>query len=232
MKFNLQVLTTALHSMPTCSVLVVGFSGGLDSTVLLHVLHQLSQQADFHWTLRALHINHGMQLNADAWERHCELACKSLSIDLQVENVRADFGQSLPVADIENAARRVRYEAFENQLRAGEALLLAHHLDDQMETFLLRLMRGSGLKGLAGIPITRSLGKSFLYRPLLGFERQQLAAYARAEQLLWLEDESNEDEKFDRNFCRQALLPLLATRWPGYRDSWLKTSALAAEGHD
>jgi tRNA(Ile)-lysidine synthase len=232
MKFNLQVLTTALHSMPTCSGLVVGFSGGLDSTVLLHVLHQLSQQADFHWTLRALHINHGMQLNADAWERHCELACKSLSIDLQVENVRADFGQSLPVADIENAARRVRYEAFENQLRAGEALLLAHHLDDQMETFLLRLMRGSGLKGLAGIPITRSLGKSFLYRPLLGFERQQLAAYARAEQLLWLEDESNEDEKFDRNFCRQALLPLLATRWPGYRDSWLKTSALAAEGHE
>lgn len=218
--------------MPQCCGLVVGYSGGLDSTVLLHALQQLSQQADFNWTLRALHINHGMQPDADAWQQHCTLGCKSLSIDLQVENVRAKFGARLPVVDIENVARRVRYQAFESNLQAGEALLLAHHLDDQMETFLLRLMRGSGLKGLAGIPVTRSLGKSFLYRPLLGFERRQLAAYASAEQLHWLQDESNADEKFDRNFCRQSLLPLLATRWPGYRDSWLKTSSLAAEGHE
>ena len=232
MKFTLESLAAVLQSMPRCRSLVVGYSGGLDSSVLLHGLHQLSEQADFQWSLRALHINHGMQSDADNWQRHCERSCKEMNIDLAVADVRADFGESLPTADIENAARKLRYRAFEKNLQADEALLLAHHLDDQMETLLLRLMRGAGIKGLAGIPVTRPLGHGFLYRPLLGFERQQLAEYASAHALRWLQDQSNDDEQFDRNFIRHTLLPSLASRWPGYRDSWSKTAALAAESQD
>ena len=162
MNFTLESLAAALQSMPRCRSLVVGFSGGLDSSVLLHGLHQLSEQAEFQWSLRALHINHGMQSDADNWQRHCERGCKELHIDLAVAGVRADFGESLPGNDVENAARKVRYQAFQENLQADEALLLAHHLDDQMETLLLRLMRGAGIKGLAGIPVTRSLGQGFL----------------------------------------------------------------------
>ncbi len=232
MNFTLESLAAALQSMPRCRSLVVGFSGGLDSSVLLHGLHQLSEQADFQWSLRALHINHGMQSDADNWQRHCERSCKELDIDLAVADVRAEFGESLPSNDVENAARKVRYQAFEENLQVDEALLLAHHLDDQMETLLLRLMRGAGIKGLAGIPVTRPLGQGFLYRPLLGFERQQLAEYASAHALRWLQDESNEDEQFDRNFIRHTLLPSIASRWPGYRHSWSKTTTLAAESQD
>ena len=232
MNFTLESLAAALQSMPRCRSLVVGFSGGLDSSVLLHGLHQLSEQAEFQWSLRALHINHGMQSDADNWQRHCERGCKELHIDLAVAGVRADFGERLPGNDVENAARKVRYQAFQENLQADEALLLAHHLDDQMETLLLRLMRGAGIKGLAGIPVTRSLGQGFLYRPLLGFERQQLAEYASAHALRWLQDQSNEDEQFDRNFIRHTLLPSIASRWPGYRHSWSKTATLAAESQD
>ena len=229
MKFTLESLAAVLQSMPRCRSLLVGFSGGLDSSVLLHGLHQLSEQADFPWSLRALHINHGMQSDAGNWQRHCERSCEELNIDLAVADVRADFGESLPRTDVENAARKVRYQAFENNLQADEALLLAHHLDDQMETLMLRLLRGAGIKGLAGIPVTRPLGQGFLYRPLLGFERQQLAEYASAHALRWLQDQSNEDEQFDRNFIRHTLLPSIASRWAGYRDSWSKTATLAAE---
>ncbi|MFP6824529.1 MAG: tRNA lysidine(34) synthetase TilS [Pseudohongiellaceae bacterium] len=229
MKFTLQSLAAAVQSMPQSRSLVVAFSGGLDSSVLLHGLNQLRQQADFQWSLRALHINHGMQSNADNWERHCQRSCQELNIDLAVTDVRKDFGDSLPSADVENAARKVRYQAFEENLQAGEALLLAHQLDDQVETLLLRLMRGAGIKGLAGIPVTRALGQGFLYRPLLDFDRQQLAEYASTHALQWLQDESNEDEQFDRNFVRRTLLPSIALRWPGYRDSWSKTVTLAAE---
>ena len=232
MNFTLESLAAALQSMPRCRSLVVGFSGGLDSTVLLHGLHRLGQQADFQWSLRALHINHGMQSDADNWQRHCERSCEQLNIEFAVVDVRTLFGDRIPTADVENAARKVRYQAFEENLQAGEALLLAHHLDDQMETLLLRLMRGAGVKGLAGIPVTRPLGQGFLYRPLLGFEGRQLAEYAGSHGLRWLQDQSNEDEKFDRNFVRHTLLPSIASRWPGYRDSWSKTATLAAESQD
>ena len=114
-------------------------------------------------------------------------------------------------------------------LLPDEELLLAHHRDDQMETLLLRLIRGSGSRGLSGIPRSRVLGASRLLRPLLDIDREELQSYAESEQLIWVEDHSNKDEGFDRNYCRHTLLPLIEARWPEYRQSWSKSAVLASE---
>jgi len=192
----------------------LGLSGGLDSTVLLDLLVQLGQQQGLP-PLQAIHIDHQLQDSAPRWRRHCEQLCADLSVPLTSRQVSvADLGEGL-----EAAARAARYQVFEELLGAGELLLLAHHLDDQVETFFLRLMRGAGPLGLAGMPASRPLGRGALLRPLLATQRAAMHAHARARQLIWQEDASNHNTDFDRNFLRQQVLPLLATRWPGYRQS-------------
>lgn len=229
MKFKLEALQSALQPMPACSSAVVGLSGGMDSVVLLHSLNELSKQGRLGFGLRAIHVNHGLQVDADAWQRHCEIICTQWEIPLTIEDVCLGAGESDAIVGGENAARDARYQAIERQLQSGEALLLAHHRDDQMETLLLRLMRGAGSRGLAGIPTTRVLAAGFLFRPLLNFDRTALQKYATDKQLQWIDDQSNLDIGFDRNYCRHQLLPLIEKRWPGYRDSWNKTMVLAAE---
>lgn len=236
MEFNLETFHSALGSLTRAQSpfksAVLGLSGGLDSIVLLHLLDELRKQSKLGFEFRALHVNHGLQAAADEWQQHCKQVCEQLSIKLNSVEVRLDATAGVDpdsVAGIENAAREARYQVFQEQLKPGEALLLAHHRDDQMETLLLRLMRGSGSRGLRGIPRTRAVGEGFLLRPLLDFDRAQLLEYANQHQLKWMEDASNQDQRFDRNYCRHRVMPILQARWPDYRESWAKTASLAEE---
>lgn len=203
---------------------LVGLSGGLDSVVLLHALAALRDRpgADIH--LHALHINHQLQPQADTWEQLCGQLCAELGVEFSSARV-AIAGRS----NIENAAREARYREFEGNLREGEELLLAHHRDDQMETILMRLNRGAGSRGLSGMPRGRALGASRLLRPFLDIDRAELQDYAESVGLSWAHDYSNDDESFDRNYCRHNVLPLIEARWPGYRESWSKSAQLAGE---
>jgi tRNA(Ile)-lysidine synthase len=193
----------------------VAFSGGLDSTVLLHLLHRWCKAHTDAPPLTAIHVNHGLQAAADDWQLHCEWLCKMLRIPVLCCLASVDAQGK----GIEAAARDVRYKIFEQQLEAGAVLFQGHHLDDQVETFFLRLLRGAGVQGLAAMPATRPLGAGQLVRPLLGLPRSRLETYAGEQGLQWVEDPSNEDTRMDRNFLRAQLLPLLASRWPGYRQT-------------
>jgi tRNA(Ile)-lysidine synthase len=186
----------------------VAYSGGLDSTVLLATLAQLRGRAGFE--LRALHVNHHLQAGADEFARAALLTAQQLQVEVSVLDVKIPLrGQSL-----EAAARKARYDALRRNLRPGEWLLTAHHQDDQLETVLLQLLRGAGLAGLAAMPATAGFGAGQLLRPLLPVSRAALADYARRRRLNWSEDPSNSDARFDRNFLRQQVLPLLNGRWP------------------
>ncbi|HZH44096.1 MAG TPA: tRNA lysidine(34) synthetase TilS [Lysobacter sp.] len=197
----------------------VGFSGGLDSSVLLHAL-----QAQGH-AVRALHVNHGLHGDADRWAQHCAAVCAEWRVPLQVVGVRVERdGEGL-----EAAARRARYAAFAEALADGEVLALAHHRDDQAETFLLRALRGAGVDGLAAMRPWRPLGHGWLWRPLLAFGRDALLAYAQAHGLRWIDDPSNADLAFERNFLRHRLMPLLRERWPQADTGLTRAATLAAE---
>ncbi|NQD73248.1 tRNA lysidine(34) synthetase TilS [Pseudomonas sp. CM27] len=186
----------------------IAFSGGLDSTVLLHLL---AHHGRSHATppLRALHIHHGLQPAADAWPAHCQAICDSLGIVLQVIHVQVSPGASL-----EQAARNARYAAFKQVLGPGDILFTGQHRDDQAETLLFRLLRGAGLRGLSAMPGQRPLGQGTLVRPLLAIPRQQLHDYALTHGLRWIEDPSNSDTAFARNYLRGEVFPVLQQRWP------------------
>lgn len=186
----------------------VAFSGGLDSTVLLH---QLAVYTRNHPAppLRAIHVHHGLQAAADAWPDHCRAVCAALGVELDVLPV-----QVAPGASLEQAARNARYDAFEKRLGLGEVLFTGQHRDDQAETLLFRLLRGAGLRGLSAMPQQRPLGQGSLVRPLLGLSRQQLQTYADMHGLVWVDDPSNSDTAFARNFLRGEVFPILRQRWP------------------
>ena len=209
------VLDDTLTSLRDAPRWYVAFSGGVDSTVLLHLLQRWCKNRRLAPPLSAIHINHGLQSAAAEWQLHCESFCRTLGVPLH------SFPASVSAAGrgVEAAARDARYGIFKRQLEAGDVLFLGHHLDDQVETFFLRLLRGAGLQGLAAMPLTRPLGAGRLARPLLGLPRRQLEAYAAEHGLTWVEDPSNEDTDLDRNFLRAQVLPLLASRWPGYRQT-------------
>lgn len=204
--------------------LLVGFSGGLDSTVLLHRLMRWREQEQ-DVQLRAIHIHHGLSASADSWVAHCEALCREWRIPLVVERVTlADEGLG-----IEAQARKARYAAFEKTLKPGEALVTAQHLDDQCETFLLALKRGSGPAGLSAMPARMDFAATQLLRPLLGETRESLMSWAQAHDLRWIEDESNQDDSYDRNFLRLRVLPLLSQRWPHFAEAAARSAALCAE---
>jgi tRNA(Ile)-lysidine synthase len=203
------------------SAVAVAYSGGLDSTVLLHAASQLLSGQSVE--LRAIHINHGIETAADQWQAHCQACCEQWQIPLSCRTLALGKGSS------EDEARQARYAVFAEQLREDELLLLAQHLDDQLETLLLRLCRGSGVAGLGGMPRQRRLGRGNLLRPWLDIRRSVLADYARQQSLSWIEDQSNSDSRYDRNYCRREVLPRLEQRWPHYRDSWQKSQQLLQE---
>lgn len=210
--------------------LLVAYSGGLDSTVLLHLLVQLRAQVSEHYpptilNIRAVHIHHSLSTHADEWACHCQQQCEHWQVPFSVVRVEVANG---PMG-IEAAARQARYRALQQQQRPGEDLLTAQHLDDQCETFLLALKRGSGPAGLSAMAAIMPFGSGELLRPLLGCSRRQLEDYARQQQLNWIEDESNQDHRFDRNFLRHAILPALTQRWPYFAQTTARSAALCAE---
>ena len=219
------VMTTlSLTSLHNFRRLLVAFSGGLDSTVLLHALAHL-READPSLDLRAIHVHHGISLHADSWVAHCERVCETLNVPLTVRRVQlAQEGLGL-----EGQARKARYAAFANALRPDEALVTAQHQDDQCETVLLALKRGSGPAGLAAMPEKLAFAGTFILRPLLHLSRAQLEQYAQAQHLAWIEDESNQDDSYDRNFLRLRVLPQLTSRWPHFAEAAARSAQLCGE---
>ena len=186
----------------------IAFSGGLDSTVLLHLLAHLAKTESLP-ALNAIHVHHGLQAVADAWPDHCQSVCDALGVSLQVVRVQVQ-----PGASIERAARDARYAAFIEATQVNEVLMTAQHRDDQAETLLFRLLRGAGVRGLSGMPSERPLGRGHLLRPLLNVTRAELEAYATEHQLSWIDDPSNQDHQFSRNYLRHQVFPVLTARWP------------------
>lgn len=204
--------------------LLVGFSGGLDSTALLHALSQ--DPAIRVRGLRAVHVHHGLQATADDWAAHCARFCESIGVPLSIIKVSVDRDSG---DGLEASARKARYGAFETALAAGEVLVTAHHRNDQAETFLLRALRGSGPDGLAAMRPWRKFAAGWHWRPLLETSRDDLLAYAQQHGLPWLDDPSNEDTHHDRNFLRQRILPLLRERWPQADASFARSAVLNAD---
>jgi len=203
--------------------LLVGFSGGLDSMVLLHLF---ASDPASRARLRAIHVDHGLQPDAGRWSDRCQATCTALGVPLTTVRVQVDDDAG---HGPEGAARMVRHAVFEAELRDDEVLVLAHHRDDQAETFLLRALRASGPDGLAAMRPWRRFGRGWLWRPLLDTSRADLLAYARQHGLHWVEDPSNADDAFDRNFLRHRVLPLLHERWPNVDAAFARSAALSAE---
>ncbi|WP_341706565.1 tRNA lysidine(34) synthetase TilS [Halopseudomonas sp.] len=201
----------------------LGLSGGLDSMVLLELLVQARQLCDLP-PLHVIHIHHGLHPEADTWAAHCQRACDERGVPLKIVRVRVE-----PGASIEQAARDARYAAFSDILPNGAELLLAHHADDQLETMLFRLLRGTGVRGLAGMPRRRQLGRGWLSRPLLDASRAQLASWARQQGLQWIDDPANQDARFARTALRHQLLPQLRDAWPQVDQSLLRLADHARE---
>ncbi|MDV6343015.1 tRNA lysidine(34) synthetase TilS [Nitrosomonas sp. Is37] len=200
--------------------LVVALSGGVDSVVLLHLLHMLSRLMMFR--LSAVHVEHGISPYAAQWSDFCQNQCSALGIPIQIFRLKV---QKVPQVSLEAAARQARYQVFKGI--EADYIVLAHHQDDQVETVLLQLLRGAGVKGLAGMPVIRKLtskGAIRLLRPLLNVSRETIMQYARQHHLSWVDDESNSDTTYNRNFLRHAIFPLLEQRYPAYRETCSRAS--------
>jgi tRNA(Ile)-lysidine synthase len=217
-------LNSVTNALPSPRKILVAFSGGLDSTVLLHKLVGWREQSP-DITLRAIHIHHGLSVNADAWATHCQQVCREWAVPLEVVKVTlAENGLG-----VEAHAREARYAAFRASLQPGEVLVTAQHLDDQCETFLLALKRGSGPAGLSAMAAESEFAGTTLLRPLLNEKREDLERWAVAHALRWIEDESNQDDRYDRNFLRLRVLPLLTERWPHFAEATARSAALCGE---
>lgn len=217
-------LRATLAAVPLASQLWVAYSGGLDSTVLLHALALSRQERPLN--LIAIHVNHGLNPAASDWVDHCRRFCEGLGVRLVIRhlNLRREPGRSL-----EAMAREERYAVLRDLAGPGDLVLTAHHQDDQAETLLLALVRGSGIKGLSSMPAVAPLGEAWLLRPLLKYGRKDLLAYARRCGLSWVEDGSNANLGLDRNFLRARVLPVLAERWPSCAASLARTAGHCAE---
>ena len=209
LSFSSEILLNALKLPPTTQQLWITYSGGVDSHVLLHAIAQLHSQLS-PIQLRAVHIHHGLNEQADDWATHCFKVCQQLNVPCDVLKVKIikQTRQSL-----EALARQARYNAIKKIINDGDVALTAQHADDQAETLLLQLLRGAGAAGLSAMPQLASLGRGWLMRPLLNFTQADLLNYAEYHQLKWIEDSSNQNIHFDRNFLRHQVIPVLKNRW-------------------
>lgn len=225
MTHALRIDLAPLRARPAARV-AVALSGGLDSVTLLHALASIPEVREH--GLHALHVDHGLHADAALWRAHCEALCSRLGLPIECTRVEVRQAGDGPEA----AARRARHAAFARHLREGDLLALAHHQDDQAETFLLRALRASGPDGLRAMGPLRPLGDGFLWRPLLSTPRAALRAYARHHGLGWLDDPSNASDRFDRNFLRLHVVPRLRQRWPGAAVALARSAELCAEAAD
>ncbi|NOX75686.1 MAG: tRNA lysidine(34) synthetase TilS [Gammaproteobacteria bacterium] len=228
MPISLAALLPTLPALKHIKRYWVAYSGGLDSHVLLHSLaaqRPLPGGAE----LRAVHVNHRLSGHAADWAQHCEAQCIALGVPLQqlIVDARAEPGESP-----EAAARHARYRAIAELVQAGDCLLTAHHQDDQAETLLLQLLRGAGPRGLAAMPMLAPFADGWHARPLLGTRRDELLAYAEKQGLHWVDDESNVDTGFDRNFLRHDIFPKLKQRFPAAASTLARSAGLCAEASE
>ena len=215
-------LATLLPDYPHVS-LCVALSGGVDSTALLAALAKAPSKPAH---LRAVHVDHGLRPASKQWATHCRALARGLRVPLKVLTTKVERA---PGESLEAAARDARYRLLAGTLAPGEVLLMAHHADDQLETVLLQLLRGSGLPGIAAMPSLADFANGRLARPLLSCSRADLEAWVRAEGLTWIDDDSNVDERLDRNYLRLRVLPLIRERWPGAATAVARSARHAAE---
>jgi tRNA(Ile)-lysidine synthase len=199
---------------------VVAYSGGIDSTVLLHAVVALNKQSSQPLPIVALHINHQLSSDADQWHQHCQQSAVGLGVEYVMQSVRIQSSGK----GTEAAARDARYTVFNDFLQVGDGLLLGHHLQDQAETLLLRLFRGAGVRGLMAMPASRDIARGVLLRPLLAVAKADIQSYAQEHQLQWVEDESNAEDDYDRNFLRNRIFPSLRSRWSALDMQLFKTT--------
>lgn len=202
----------------------LAYSGGLDSHVLLHLLTKL--RAELPLNLRAVYINHGINLKSTAWAEHCARVCRALDVDFSFYELPPFEKNHLSPEDW---LRQNRYAVFANLLQPDDMLLTAHHQNDQAETVLLQLLRGAGLKGLAAMPQIKPFAEGWHGRPLLNVTRAALQQYAEENQLQWVEDDSNQNVEFARNFLRHEILPSLLKNWPAATETLARSAAHCAE---
>jgi tRNA(Ile)-lysidine synthase len=225
--FSSQHLLEVLTGSLTTRQLWIAYSGGLDSHVLLHALAQLRLQLAVE--LRAIHIHHGLRPQADSWATHCQQICQQLAIPCEIIRVKVRLASR---ESLEANARAARYQAIMQLLASNDIVVTAQHADDQAETLLLQLLRGAGVAGLAAMPTMSRLGKGWLCRPLLAYTRADLQAYAVQAKLQWIEDDSNMDTRFDRNFLRHEILPLLQQRWSSLNQVLSRVARHQAEANE
>jgi len=202
-----QSIESALTQCNNPKHIYIGYSGGVDSHVLLHLCASITRLKE---NITAVYVHHGLQAEADSWARHCEKTASSLGVGFTLLRANAFPSQG---ESPEEAARNARYTALKSLMDVNDVLLVAQHRDDQMETCLLQLFRGSGLRGLSAMPEIMAFGQGIMLRPLLAISKQSINEYAQAHALNWVEDPSNQSNDYDRNFLRNAVLPLLKQRW-------------------
>ncbi len=219
--------TTPLAHLP-CEF-IIAFSGGLDSTVLLHLMCSIRHDLP-HSSLKAIYIDHGLQDDSKTWGKHCERVCSHLKVSFRSVslNAVATRGDSP-----EEGARKARYAYLRKYCQQKTSVLLtAHHANDQTETLLLQLLRGSGPRGLASMPVIQLFAQGHHLRPLLVYERSTLEQYANINRLKWIDDPSNSVTDFERNFLRHKIVPILKERWPAVHNTSLRTAQLAADADE
>ena len=200
---------------------IVAYSGGLDSSLLLKLCSEILDSE----CLSALHINHQLQSDSEYWARFCAESSAEWGVCFESKKVTC-------ASSSEESARQARYSAFKERLKPGEGLLLAHHQDDQSETVLFNLFRGSGVNGLSGMASNRSIGEGELFRPLLGVSKSEIESAARELQIAWVDDPSNLDVHYSRNWVRHELSGVLSTQWSDWRAKLAKTAARMSEASE
>ncbi len=216
-----QSIFSLIQQFPDLPI-IIAYSGGVDSQVVLNIVADLKHTKQINNSILACHVNHGLSENAESWSEFANAQCRQRNIKLQVKRVLINLDSS---DSVEALARSARYQALVDSSVKPSLILTGHHSDDQAETFLLALKRGSGVKGLSAMKAISSIGHHKLARPLLDISRKDIVDYANSQKLTWIEDESNTDIRFDRNFIRNCILPELTQRWPSITQTINRSAA-------
>lgn len=220
MSFSISLLQNFFTSYQNFERFYIAYSGGLDSTVLLHAMRAAKLP------IHAVHVNHHIQSESNSWQQHCEAVCNAFAVPISVQHAQIE---KIAQKSLEETARDARYALLQQCLQASSAIVTAHHQDDVAETVLLQLLRGSGPAGLAAMPACKKLVAGIHLRPLLYYSRLELLEYAKSNQLVWIEDPSNEANDFDRNYLRNEVMPLLKQRWPAAQQTLSRSASLQAD---